>query len=86
MAHGVDLVFPCGDPNHCCLLPTIPFYVILVNWFLSPFSVTWPLVCLRLSPSKLPFLLGLPPQGHFVFRAPSFLRRSYRLNQTDIAF
>ena len=41
------LSLPCGDPSHCCLFLTFPFYVFLVIWFLRLIFVKlvlWPLV------------------------------------------
>ena len=72
MAHGVDLVFSCGDPSHCCLLTAFQFCCFGHLLFQSNFS-----------PMAF-FVLGLPSQD--LFCSGSFLRRSScQLIPTDFA-
>ena len=45
-------------------------FVILVNRFLSPFLVLWPLLCLGLSLIRLLFWAGITLLRPFMFRVP----------------
>ena len=75
MAHGDDLVFPCGDPSLCCLYPTFPFYVIfgqLVSR--SNFCQNSPMA-LKAQPNQdALLLLGLPSQDHY-YSGPLLISR-----------
>ena len=47
-----------GDPSHCYWFPTFQICQLVIC-FLSPFSVFWPLFCLRLSLIRLSFWAGI---------------------------
>ena len=77
------LVLPLGDPFHCYWFTTFQFYVI---WFLSPFLVLWPLLCLRLSLFRLLFGAGISFSRPFFVQGPLLRRSSYQYNLTDFSF
>ena len=60
MASGEDFVFHLLEIHLTVTGFLHSNFVILVIWFLSPFLVLWPLLCLGLSLIRLLFELGLP--------------------------